>query len=95
MLASGLPSLACDDSATKNFVKTTFGDRAGCERASVPASAASFVDVTAIVIKGDKATATARPTGGPSDGETIKVELRRQGGAWKVDSLRSNAPVGP
>ena len=39
------------------------------------------------------ATARAVPSGGPSDGERIKVELVRRGGVWKVDSLRSNAPV--
>lgn len=95
VLASGLAALACDEAATKNFVETTFGDRGGCMKATVPASAASSVAVTAINIHGSKATATAKPTGGPSDGETIKVRLLHTDGAWKVDSLRSNAPVGP
>jgi len=53
------------------------------------------VKVTKIEISGDKATAKAVPTGGPSGGETIEVKLVRQGGIWKVDSLHSNAPVGP
>ena len=95
VLASAAPNLACRRYATLAYVKQTFGSRGGCVQSTVPASAAEFVKVTKIEISGDQATATAVPTGGPSDGETIKVKLVRQGGIWKVDSLRSNAPVGP
>ena len=95
VLASAAPDLACRRYATTGYVKTTFGSRAGCVQSTVPASAAESVKVTKIEISGDKATATAVPTGGPSDAETIAVRLVRQGGIWKVDSLRSNAPVGP
>ena len=95
VLASAAPDLACRRYATQGYVKTTFGSRAGCVQSTVPASAAEFVKVTKIEISGDRATAKALPTGGPSDGEEIAVRLVRQGGIWKVDSLRSNAPVGP
>jgi hypothetical protein len=53
------------------------------------------VEVSEVRIDGDAAKALAVPTGGPSDGERIRVELVRGGGVWKIDSLRSNAPVGP
>jgi hypothetical protein len=95
VLASAAPDLACRRYATLSYVKQTFGSRPGCVQSTVPASAAELVKVTKIEISGDKATANAVPTGGPSDGETIKVTLVRQGGIWKVDSLQSNAPVGP
>ena len=95
VLASAAPDLACRRYATQSYVRTTFGSRAGCVQSTVPASAAEFVKVTKIEISGDRATAKAVPTGGPSNGETITVRLVRQGGIWKVDSLRSNAPVGP
>ena len=48
-----------------------------------------------MAVDGDRATARAIPRGGPSSGETITVRLVKTGGVWKVDSLRSNAPVGP
>jgi hypothetical protein len=95
VLASGIPGLACDRHATERYVRTAFGDRAGCRRSTVPASAASSVKVIEIRISGESARAVAVPTGGPSGGERIRVELIRAGPVWKVDSLRSNAPVGP
>jgi hypothetical protein len=95
VLASAAPDLACRRYATLSYVKQTFGSRAGCVQSTVPASAAESVEVTKVEISGDEATAKAVPSGGPSDGETIEVKLVRQGGIWKVDSLRSNAPVGP
>jgi hypothetical protein len=95
VLASAAPDLACRRYATARYVKETFGDRGGCVQSTVPASAADSVKVTKIEISGDAASAKAVPSGGPSDGETIKVELVRQGGIWKVKSLHSNAPVGP
>src|SRR3954452_12740850 len=95
VLASGVPGLACGRFASENYVKTTFGGRAGCRKSTVPASAATYVEVTKIEIDGSKASAEAKPTGGPSDGEEITVTLVRQDGTWMVDSLKSNAPVGP
>lgn len=95
VLASGAPDLACNQVVTEDFVERTFSSRKGCEQATVPASAASFVEVTAVKIDGSEATAKAKPNGGPSDGETITVRLVRENDVWKVDSLKSNVPVGP
>jgi hypothetical protein len=95
VLASGVPGLACSRYATKRYVEATFGDRGGCVQSTVPASAATSVKVTAIRISDETARAVAIPTGGPSGGERIRVELVRAGPVWKVDVLRSNAPVGP
>ena len=95
VLASAVPQLACRRYATQRYLNKAFGDRQGCLRATVPASAASYVKVTRIEIEGSDATARALPSGGPSDGEKIDVVLVRQGGIWKVDSLRSDVAVGP
>jgi hypothetical protein len=95
VLASGVPDLACRQYSTAHYVKTTFGNRAGCVKNTLPASAAQSIKEKKIEIKGADANSTIVPTGGPSDGETIKVTLVRQGGVWKVDTLKSNAPVGP
>ena len=95
VLASAAPDLACRRYATSRYVETTFGSRAGCVNSTIPASAAESVKVTQVEISGDEATAKAVPSGGPSGGETIEVKLVRQGGIWKVESLQSNAPVGP
>jgi hypothetical protein len=95
VLASGVPDLACTQYSTERYVKTTFGGRGGCIKSTLPASAAQTIDEKKIEIKPHKATATIVAHGGPSDGETIKVTLVRQGDVWKVDTLKSNAPVGP
>ena len=86
---------ACGFYVTDGYLQTTYGGRQGCVRALVPGSAADEVKVSAVVVRGDRATARAVPTGGPSSGETITVHLVRYRSYWKVDLLRSNAPVGP
>jgi hypothetical protein len=86
---------ACGFFVTERYLQTTYGGRRGCVDALVPGSAADSVKVSGTVVNGNQATARAVPSGGPSGGETIKVRLVRAGSVWKVDSLRSNAPVGP
>ena len=86
---------ACGFFVTDRYLKSTYGNRQGCIRALVPGSAADAVKVSGVVIDADRGFARAIPRGGPSSGETIAVKLVRQGSVWKVDSLRSNAPVGP
>ena len=41
------------------------------------------------------AETTAVPDGGPNKGETLTVRLVDEGGVWKVDFVRSDAPAGP
>ncbi len=86
---------ACGFFVTDRYIKTTYGTRGGCAKALIPGSVADSVKVSRVNIGAGRATARAVPTGGPSDGETIAVRLLRVGSVWKVDSLRSNAPVGP
>lgn len=94
-LASGDPSRACDRSVTQAYVVSVYGDRAGCDAAQASGGAAKSVRASGIAISGDEATAVAVPAGGPSNGESLDVSLVREGETWKVDSLRSDIPVGP
>jgi hypothetical protein len=95
VLTSADPVKACKEFVTPQFVKTTYGNRQGCVEAQVPASAADSVAVSKVQVHGRSATAVAVPSGGPSDGERISAHLLIEGSVWKVNVLRSNAPVGP
>jgi hypothetical protein len=95
VLASADPVKACKQFVTPQFVATTYGNRQGCIQAQVPAAAARSVAVSDVEIHGRVAKAVVVPTGGPSDGERITAHLLIEGSVWKLNSLRSNAPVGP
>jgi hypothetical protein len=88
------PTQVCEKLATVVYVKHSYGDVQGC-RAAVAKRGASDVDVTVGKVEAKTAEATATPKGGPSKGETLKVDLILEDGVWKVDVVRSNAPVGP
>ena len=93
-LTAGDP-VVCEQYATARFVRSAYGDLKGCEAAQRPGSAASAVRITSLSVQGGSATATATPQGGTNGGEKLTIELVGQGGSWMIDSLRSNAPVGP
>jgi hypothetical protein len=95
VLTSSDPKVACGEEATDALIRNSYGDRQACVLAQKPGSAASAVSVKTIQIAGEKATALAIPSGGPSDGDRITVSLVFADGVWKVDALKSDAPVGP
>ncbi|MGZ5333285.1 MAG: hypothetical protein ACXWD7_05195, partial [Solirubrobacterales bacterium] len=95
VFVSADPVQACETFVTEAYVTEAFGDASGCRAAQVPAAAATSVDVSRVEVSGDGATAIAVPHGGPSDAQSVHVALRRDEGVWKVDSLRSDVPVGP
>ena len=91
------PDLACGRYVDPVLRRSIFGSRQRLRRTrrSRPAPPNS-VKVTEIEIAGDTATAEGVPDRralGRRDDRRSK--LVREGGIWKVDSLRSNAPVGP
>jgi hypothetical protein len=94
-LASGDPAQACERYVTEHFVRIAYGDREGCAQAQAAGAAARSASVENIEVSGDTADALAVPSGGPSDGEHLEVSLVREGGAWKLDAVRSDVPVAP
>jgi hypothetical protein len=104
VLVSADPTKACGSSyVTAHYLQAAYGGRQGCVQAQSSKSAASsvhFDDVTMRAILGGghsrrEASAKVAPDGGLYGGDKITVSLVREDGDWKVDALKSNAPVGP
>jgi len=96
VLTSTKPALVCRRLVTQHYLRTAYGDRQGCVQAQVPGSAAKGVRSRHGGSTGPgSATLTMVPSGGPYDGERVKVSLVLENGAWKVDALHANIPVGP
>jgi hypothetical protein len=96
VLTSADPRSVCDELVTENYVEAAYGDVAGCRRAQADASVARHARVSRIVISPESvAQASVMPDGGVYAGERLRAELVLDGGQWRVDSLRSNVPVGP
>jgi hypothetical protein len=96
VLAGGDPAKACGEAVTERFLRRSYGDAAGCEAALAEAKPASDAGVMQVVVLPESvAQALARPKGGIYDGQKLRAELVLDDGAWKLDSLRSNVPVGP
>ena len=81
---------------TERFLRRSYGDAAGCEAALKAAKPADDAGVSEIVINPESvAQALAHPKGGIYDGQKLRAELVLDDEIWKLDSLRSNVPVGP
>jgi hypothetical protein len=94
VVQGGDPEVVCEELATESFVRSAYGSLQGC-RDAVVAQRAFDVRVAAVEIDGATATATVIPVAGPNEGERLTAELALESGVWKVDALRSDAPVGP
>lgn len=79
------------DLASANFMKTVFTDRATCIKASTPepddSPKPTDAKVSDVEVDGDKATVTLTEVGGDSDGASGTVQMIKEDGTWKVDSL--------
>jgi len=96
VLVGSDPQTACGERVTDRFLRRSYGDDAGCEAALMDAEPANDAGVAQIVVHPDSvAQALARPTGGIYGGQKLRAELVFDEGIWKLDSLRSNVPVGP
>jgi hypothetical protein len=80
---------------TEHFIHAAYGDTGGCIHAQNEGAVAKSLGSYSQKITGSTATAQVRPVGGIYDGEKITVSLVMEDGGWKVDGLKSNAPVGP
>jgi hypothetical protein len=99
VLTSGEPDKACGtDYVTEDYLSKAYGGEQGCVQAQTAGSATKSVDIEGLVGgSGQAGTATVKvvPKGGVYDGEKITVSLVKDGQDWKIDSVKSNAPVGP
>lgn len=86
----------CDEAVTPAFLERAYGDRAGCAALIAGAGAqARAAEISRLEIDGGVATAVVRPDGGIYDGEQLDATLVREGGAWRLDRLDADIPVGP
>lgn len=90
-LVSPDADLVCDELITEKFLRASYGDRAGCVAGRKPASLASQVTLDA----GPGDVVTAEPRGGVYDGDELAFTLVPSGQGFAIDSVRSDAPVGP
>ena len=95
VLASGDPDLACRRHATGRLLAESFGGLPGCIAATNPRTAADTVRLRDLTVTGNTARVIALPRGGTSTGQRVRATLVVRDGLWRVDSLRSNVPVGP
>jgi hypothetical protein len=95
VVGGGDPAAVCRRLVTQRYLKRTYGNENSCINALKAQGGAFGVKVSNIELTGTSAEARAVPQRGPNKGERIRVKLVREGGVWKVDSQRSNAPAGP
>jgi hypothetical protein len=99
VLASGDPDKACgSDYVTDAYISAAYGDEDGCIQAQTKASAADSARIQSVQpasLDPPRASAKATPEGGQYDGEELTIKLVKEDDVWKVDSLESDAPVGP
>ncbi len=95
LTGSADPTLICDELATENYVRSSYGAREGCIAAQKPGALADSLNKFEFEIEGMSASATVVPNGGPYDGVDVEVELVRDGESWRVDSLLADIPAGP
>jgi len=90
------PRQVCGELVTERYLREAYGGVGGCEGAQTDAKPAKDVRISGVVVQPDSlAQASAKPTGGIYDGELLRAVLVLSDGFWKLDSLRSNVPVGP
>ena len=89
------PALICDELATANYVRSSYGAREGCIAAQKPGALADSLNEFEVEVEGEVASATVVPVGGPYDGVDVEVELVRDREGWRVDSLLADIPAGP
>ena len=83
---SGDPA-ACTEVQTANFTKQTSGSVESCKRDAAN-TAADTIDVTTVEVNGSTATADVTFTGSGLDGQSLDLTLVKEGGQWKLDSVK-------
>lgn len=83
-------ALKCDKLATQSFVKRVYGEVAQCRKAEAPESddkPPTAVKSSDLEVDGDAATVKIRLVGGDTAGASGTLQLRKEGGDWRVDDL--------
>lgn len=96
LLLSSTPQTGCSsDVVTQHYLRAAYGGRGACLKAVSSKNAAKSLGAVGTRITDGTAIVTVDPVGGIYDGEKITVSLIKNGAAWQVDGIKSNAPVGP
>ena len=96
VLKSTDPGEVCGELVTERYLREAYGGARGCEAAQADTKTATDVRLSRVVVLPDSvAQASVDPKGGIYEGEQLRAELVLDDGVWKLDSLRSNVPVGP
>lgn len=96
VLTGSDPRQVCGELVTQRYLRDSYGGAAGCQAAQADLRPAKRVQLGRVVVLPDSvAQALAEPVGGIYDGDRLRAELVLDAGFWKLDSLRSNVPVGP
>ena len=96
VLGGSDPAAICGSLITERYVKQAYGDTKGCIRSQSKKAAATNLNIAGITISPEAVAQTSvEVKGGVYDGEQLRVVLVLQDGNWRLDSLRSNVPVGP
>jgi hypothetical protein len=95
LLSSDARAVCSSDLVTSHYLRAAYGGREACLNAVSSKNTAQSLRTASTRITDGTATVTVTPAGGLYDGEKITVSLTRSGSGWKVDAIRSNAPVGP
>jgi hypothetical protein len=82
----------CKKLETQNFIEQTSQESGQaaleeCEKEAEKEEGAESVDVANVEVNGSSATAEAALTGGTLDGQTVEVELVKEGDQWKLNEV--------
>jgi hypothetical protein len=89
---------------TPRYVRAAYGGEGGCVAALRGGGSAKSLRIVSTRRARTSALVIAIPTGGPNDGERLRISMLREpaklpGGKtpplWRVDEIQSNAKVGP
>ena len=96
-LTSADAQAVCDTAVTEALIRSAYGDRAGCIAGRGPQSLAETAQFGNVEIADGSVSLTADARGGTyGSGQKLQMTVIRDGtGAWRVDEVRSNVPVGP
>jgi hypothetical protein len=103
-LTAANPRIGCELLVSPRYVTTAYGGGGGCAAAIKGGAAATALRVLTTKRSGRRALVVAVPAGGPNAGERLRIAMLREPAKlprgrtpplWRVESVRSNAKVGP